>query len=108
MRRRLGGNNINSQRRDRSIPEDDHPQTETNPSETISADDILARYSNKGATNVDNGTKMNTIADEGHRETITVNIFTIFFQTKLKGLLLYIKRNFAKANTVFVETVDES
>jgi len=73
LRRRFVGINSSSQRRDRSI-QDDHSHTETNPTETISADDILARYSNKGSTSVDNGSKINTTADESHTETITVSM----------------------------------
>jgi len=74
LRRRFVGINSSSHRRDRSIQEDDHSHTETNPIETVSADDILARYSNKGSTSVDNGSKINTTADESHTETITVSM----------------------------------
>lgn len=73
LRRRFVGNSNNSQRRDRSIPEDDHSQIDVQPSETISADDILARYSNKNSISTENPPKINTIADESHTETITVS-----------------------------------
>lgn len=72
LRRRFVGHSNSSHRRDRSIPEDDHSQIDVPPSETISADDILARYSNKGSISTDNSSKINTIADESHTETITV------------------------------------
>ncbi|CAF3722697.1 unnamed protein product [Adineta steineri] len=75
IRRRLGGNN-NSHRRDRSIPEDDQLQHETHPIDTISADDILARYSNKGTTSIDNGTKQNTLTDENQTDTNIADTFT--------------------------------
>lgn len=77
LRRRFTGHNSTSNRRDRSIPEDDHSQTESHPTETISADDILARYSNKGSTTTtENTSKIATTADESHTETITVR-FTV-------------------------------
>ncbi|CAF0938095.1 unnamed protein product, partial [Rotaria sordida] len=76
LRRRFVGGGSSSHRRDRSIPEDDHSQIEQQPIETISADDILARYSSKGSTNIDNGSKLNTTADESHPETIPVETFT--------------------------------
>lgn len=69
LRRRFVGHSNNSHRRDRGIPEDDHSQIDLQQSETISADDILARYSNKSS---DNASKINPIADESHTETITV------------------------------------
>lgn len=72
LRRRFVGNNSNSHRRDRSITEDDHSQVDLQPVETISADDILARYSNKGSISNENASKINTIADESHTETIVV------------------------------------
>lgn len=77
LRRRFVGHNNNSHRRDRSIPEDDHSQIELPPSETISADDILARYSNKGSNSIENASKINTIADESHTETITVRYIVL-------------------------------
>jgi hypothetical protein len=50
---------------------------ESHPTETISADDILARYSNKGSTSIDNTSKITTTADESHTETITVRLIII-------------------------------
>ena len=76
LRRRLVGNNSSSHRRDRSIPEDDPPPVESNPAETMSADDILARYSNKGSTSVDNGSKLNSAAEESHAESNLVSIMS--------------------------------
>ncbi|CAF1300551.1 unnamed protein product [Rotaria sp. Silwood1] len=78
LRRRFVGSSASSSshRRDRSIPEDDHSHIEQQPTETISADDILARYSSKGSTSIDHGSKINTTADESHTETITIETFT--------------------------------
>ncbi|CAF3758135.1 unnamed protein product [Rotaria socialis] len=75
-RRFVGSGSSNSNRRDRSIPEDDHAQIEQqNSIDTTSADDILARYSNKGSTNIESGSKITTTADESHTETIIVETF---------------------------------
>lgn len=59
---------------------------EANPIETISADDILARYSNKGSTSVDNGPKTTTTADESHTETITVSHLCDRLSTVIKKI----------------------
>jgi hypothetical protein len=85
LRRRLTGSNSSSHRRDRSIPEDDHLQTEHPQTETISADDILARYSNKGSTSIDNASKINPTADESHTETITVKIIIIIKKNRFQN-----------------------
>lgn len=71
LRRRLAGHNSNSHRRDRSIPEDDQTQIEQQTTETISADDILARYSTKTTTQIDTNAKANSIIDENHAESVS-------------------------------------
>ena len=77
LRRRLTGHNNHSHRRDRNIPEDEHSQTDPQSSEIISADDILARYSNKGSISIENTPKINPTADESHTETIIVRMMII-------------------------------
>ncbi|CAF1359859.1 unnamed protein product, partial [Adineta ricciae] len=76
LRRRLAGSNSSSHRRDRNIPEDYNSHPEVNSTETVSADDILARYSNKGSTSVDNGSKVTPAVDEHHTETNLADTFT--------------------------------
>ena len=70
LKRRFTSNSSNSQRRDRHIPEDDQemPDHVSLRTETITADDILARYSSKSLTSVDSNPKGNSNVDETQNE----------------------------------------